>query len=222
MQNLCWSIVTSLQDKDELETLRNYHTDSLLRIADLERRVQIAEQSALLKESAITDLMKQQTQKSGRKKSKGKHDVDGAHLIAKIDDFQKIEEQFKSDLQQKEEQRCQATQQVIALREELNSSRHHIENLQHRYKEMVDANQKMEGEMKQLHEITPEDIPEDVDVRVLVSQLQARVSTLERENQQVKEHTKQQSKHIQIMKQREEGIKVRICIYVIRCIESTV
>ena len=84
----------------ELETLRNYHTDSLLRIADLERRVQIAEQSALLKESVITDLMKQQRQKSGRKKSKGKHDVDGAQLIAMIDNFQKIEEQFKSDLVQ--------------------------------------------------------------------------------------------------------------------------
>ena len=73
---------------------------------------------------------------------------------------------------------------------------------------MVDVKPKMEGEMKQLYEITPEDIPEDVDVRVLVSQLRARVSTLERENQQVKEHTKQQSKHIQIMKQHEEGIEV--------------
>ncbi len=50
--------------------------------------------------------------------------------------------------------------------------------------------------MKRLLEIAP--IPEDVDVRVLVSQLQVLVSQLqayvnmfERENQQVKEHTKQ-------------------------------
>ncbi len=160
-------------------------------------------------------IQKQQKQKSGKKKSKGKNDVDGAQLIAKIDDFQKIEEQFKSDLEQKEEQRHQATQQVIALREELSSSRHYIENLQHRYQEMVDSNKKMEGEMKQLHEIAPEDIPEDVDVRVLVSQLRARVSTLERENQQVKEHTKQQSREIQIMKQHEEGIEVYNNMYII-------
>ena len=205
--------------KDELETLKKDHAVGLLKITELERQVHVAERSARSKEDTIADLIKAQKLQSGRK---GKHDVNGTQLIAKIDNFQKIEEQFKSDLQHKEEQRFQATQQVIALREELNSSRHHIENLQHKHKEMVDVNQKMEGEMKQLYEITPEDIPEYVDVRVLVSQLQARVSTLERENQQVKEHTKQQSKHIQIMKQREEGIKVRICIYVIRCIESTV
>ncbi len=54
-----------------------------------------------------------------------------------------------------------------------------------------------------------DEVPEDVDVSVLVSQLRARVITLERENQQVKEHTKQQSRQIQIMKQQEEGIEVR-------------
>ncbi len=54
---------------------------------------------------------------------------------------------------------------------------------------MVYANQKMEGETKRLLEIAP--IPEDVDVRVLVSQLQGHVNMFERENQQVKEHTKQ-------------------------------
>ncbi len=46
------------------------------------------------------------------------------------------------------------------------------------------------------------------DVNVLVSQLRARVSMLERENQQVKEHTKKQSREIQIMKQQKEGIEV--------------
>ncbi len=46
------------------------------------------------------------------------------------------------------------------------------------------------------------------DVNVLVSELQARVSMLERENQQVKEHTKKQSREIQIMKQQKEGIEV--------------
>ena len=46
------------------------------------------------------------------------------------------------------------------------------------------------------------------DVSVLVSQLRARVSMLERENQQVKEHTKKQSREIQIMKQQKEGIEV--------------
>ncbi len=211
---ICRSIVTSFLQEDELVTLRKDHADSLLRIADLERQVQIAEESARLKESAIADLMEPQKQKSGRKKSKRKHDIDGgAQLIAKIDDFQKTEEKLTSDLKQKEEQRYQATQQVLTLREELSSSRHHIDNLQQRYKEMVDEYQKMEGEMKQLLEITPEDIPEDVDVKVLVSQLRARLSMFERENQQVKVHTKQQSRQIQIMKQQEEGIEVRMYMY---------
>ena len=195
-----------------METLQKDRADSLLRIAELEQQVEIAEQSARLKEGAIANLQKR---KSGRKKSKGKLDNDGAKFIAKIDDFQKIEEKLTSDLKQKEEQRYQATQQVLALREELSSSRHHIENIQQRYKEMVDANQKMEGEMKQLLEITPEDIPEDVDVKVLVSQLRARLSMFERENQQVKVHTKQQSRQIQIMKQEQEGIEVRTYVHVL-------
>ncbi len=84
-------------------TVRKDHADD--RIADLERRLQIAEQSARVKESALADLMKPQKQKSGRKKSKGKHDIDGAQLIAKIDDFQKTEEILTSELDQKEEQR---------------------------------------------------------------------------------------------------------------------
>ncbi len=200
-----------------METLQPDRADSLLRIAELEQRVEIAEQSARLKEGVIANLMKSQKQKSGRKKSEGKHDIGGAQLIAKIDDFQKIEEKLTSELKQKEEQRYQATQQVLALREELSSSRHHNENLQQRYKEMVDANQKMEGEMKQLLEIAPEDIPEDVDVRVLVSQLRARVNMLERENQQVKVHTKQQSRRIQTLKQEQEGVEVRT--QYVRCIE---
>ncbi len=195
-----------------METLQPDRADSLLRIAELVQRVEIAEQGVRLKEGAIADLMKPQKQKYGRKKSEGIIDR------AKIDDF---EEKLTSDLKQKEEQRYQATQQVLALREELSSSRHHIENLQQRYKEMVGANQKMEGEMKQLLEITPEDIPEDVDVSLLVSRLRARLSTFERENQQVKVHTKQQSRQIQIMKQKQEGIEVCICIHV-RCIESTI
>ena len=57
----------------------------------------------------------------------------------------------------------------------------------------------------------------NVDVSVLVSQLRARVNILERENQQVKEHTKQQSRQIQIMKQQEEGIEVRAAGSIIHC-----
>ncbi len=197
-----------------METLQPDRADSLLRIAELEQRVEIAEQSARLKEGVIANPMKPQKQKSGRKKSEGKHDIGAAQFIAKIDDFQKIEKNLTSELDQKEEQRYQATQQVLTLREELSSSRHHIENIQQRYKEMVDEYQKIEGDMKQLLEIAPEDIPEDVDVRVLVSQLQARVNMFERENQQVKVHTKQQSRQIQIMKQEQEGIEVRMYMYV--------
>ncbi len=62
-----------------------------------------------------------------------------------------------------------------------------------------------------------DEVPEDVDVSVLVSQLRARVNILERENQQVKEHTKQQSRQIQIMKQQEEGIEVRAAGSIIHC-----
>ncbi len=184
-----------------METLQKDRADSLLRSDELEQRLEIAERSARLKEGAIADLT--QKQKIGRRKnSPKKHDT--AQLIAKIDNFQKTEEKLMSELKQKEEQRYQATQQVLALREELSSSRHHIENLKQR---MVDATQTMEGEMKQLLEITPEDIPEDVDVGVLVSQLRARLSMFERENQQAKV----QSRQIQIMKQEQEGIEV--CMY---------
>ncbi len=184
---------------DELETLKKDRTNSLLRIDELERQVHVA---------AKADTTQRPKKNKANKKKKGKYDTSGDHLVVRIDGFQRKEEELTAVLKQKEDQRYQATQQVIALEEKLSSSQRYIENLQHRYQEMVDSNKQMEGEIKQLHEIAPEDIPEDVDVRVLVSQLRARVSTLERENQQVKEHTKQQSKHIQIMKQHEEGIEV--------------
>ncbi len=185
--------------KDELETLRKDREDSLLRIADLERQVQIAEQSVRLKEGAATDIKKlPKKKKAGRKKTKS---IDGAHLVARIDDFHRNEEKLTAELKQKEDQRYQATQQVIALREQLSTLQHHIENLKY-------ANKQMEGEMKQLLEIAPEDIPDDVNVRVLIAQLRARVSMLERENQQIKVHTEEQSKQVPIMDQEQKGIEV--------------
>ena len=191
--------------------MRKYNAESTLRIAELERRAHVAEASAQSKDGAIAQLMARVTSSSSRH-----DDVDVSGLLTKIDDFQTTGEELKRDVKAEEEQRYQATQEVIALRNELDSSQDQIEVLKSQYKDSLEKCEQLQEkltEANKLLEVGPEDsdVPKDVDVNVLVSQLRRRVKMLEKESQQlqqIRDHMKAQSREIQLLKQQEEGIQV--------------